>query len=341
MGRSALAAAGVAALAQGGAAMTGAVDAATALEVLRRAVAAGTELGGPTIGDLFERYRLAEQGKLRSWPAVEARWAYLRPVFADRPALGLNPIDVDAYREVRRASTTRRGKAPAPGTRNREVAILRRLLNFAVDNRLLPFNPLARLRLEAERNLRQTVLGEPELRRLLAACRPALLRAIVLVLADTGARRMEILGLRHDQVDLRTGVITIPADLTKTGRPRKIRLTRRALAAVKGLPRRAPSPFVFTAPTGRPWNPRYVYRLYQRAVAAAGLEGVAGEPVVLHTLRHSFVAKARRRGISERVVMGITGHRSRSAFDRYGAIDDSELAAAARRIEGSQGRRRP
>jgi integrase len=74
-------------------------------------------------------------------------------------------------------------------------------------------------------------------------------------------------------------------------------------------------------------------------VATAGLEGVAGEKVVLHTLRHSFVAKARKRGIPDRVVMGITGHRSRSAFDRYGHIDDAELAAAARRIEGPKARR--
>jgi integrase len=314
------------------------MDAAAAIEFLRRALG-GTGGTLPTVKELWAHYQRAERGNLRSWSDSEARGRTLLAFFGDRHAMELTPLDVDAYREHRRSMRTRRKLAPTPATRNREVSLLRRLLNFSVDNRLLPINPLARVKLEAERNIRQTVLGEEALQRLLAECGPVV-RAIVLVLADSGMRRMEALRLRHDQVDAATGIVTLTAEDTKTGRPRKVRLTRRAVAAIKALARHPASPYVFTARSGRLYHPRHIYRLYQAAVARAGIEGVHGEPITLHLWRHSFVAKARRAGIQERVVMQMTGHTTRSAFDRYGgAIAEGELDDAMATLEG--GRRRP
>jgi integrase len=311
--------------------MPAAMDAAAAMEIIRRALGGDAAGAWPTVRQLWEHYKRAERGKLRSWSDTEQRGRHLLAFFGDRDALTLTPLDVDAYRERRRASTTRRGGPPTPATRNREVATLKRLCGFAVQNRLLPLNPLAGVALEAERNIRQTIVDEASLQRLLAACSP-LLAAAVLTLADTGCRRMEVLRLRHDQLDLKAGVITLPADATKTGRPRRVRLTRRAAAAIRTLPKHGP--LVFTPARGKPYCPRHFYRLFQAAIARAGLEGVAGEPIVLHSLRHSFVAKARRQGIPERVVMQMTGHTTRSAFDRYGgSIGEDEVDAAIASME--------
>jgi integrase len=169
-----------------------------------------------------------------------------------------------------------------------------------------------------------------------------MLRAIVIVLADTGCRRMEILRLRWDQTDLGAGIVTLGAENTKSGRPRKVPLSQRAVAAIKGVRPRPPSPYVFTRRSGKPHNPRHLYRLYQRAVAAAGLQGVNGEPITFHTLRHSFVSQARRRGIPERTVMAITCHATRSAFDRYGSrVDEDEIAGAVAKMEAARGPARP
>src|SRR4051794_36921967 len=114
---------------------------AAALEVLRRALG-GEVGGGPTLPELWEHYQRAEKGKLRSWRDVEYRGRCLLAFFGPRKALSPPPLDVDAYREYRRGTLTRRKKPPPPATRNRDVAVLRHLLNFAVDNRLLPLNPL-------------------------------------------------------------------------------------------------------------------------------------------------------------------------------------------------------
>jgi hypothetical protein len=50
-----------------------------------------------------------------------------------RRAAKLTRKDVEEYRQKRFSETTRRGAAPAPGTIDREVALLKRCLNYAVE----------------------------------------------------------------------------------------------------------------------------------------------------------------------------------------------------------------
>lgn len=299
------------------------------LRSLLQAMLASEQAPAPTVRELFKRWEKVEAKRMRAWKSTKCRWPHLLAHFGDTPANQVTRLQVDEYRAARAKQRTQRGGRPVSvASRNREVASLRALLNWAVDRELLRSNPIAKLKMEQERNIRQTALGDAEVDRLLKKC-DAETSAIVLALYESGMRRLEVLELRWDEIDIATGRVTLRGKRTKNGKPRKPRLLKRSLEAILALPKRAGDPHVF-----RQFDPTWRYELFRRAVKAARLKGVGGEPITFHTLRHSFIAKCRREGVPDRVAMSLSGHLTRSAFDRYGAhIAEAEIEAALVKLQ--------
>jgi integrase len=72
---------------------------------------------------------------------------------------------------------------------------------------------------------------------------------------------------------------------------------------------------------------------WAEATKEAGCEGLK-----FHDLRRSAIRNMVRSGVSEKVAMKISGHETRSVFDRYDICDRADLNAAVRKMEEARGR---
>lgn len=253
----------------------------------------------------------------------------------------------------------------ANGTVNRSVSALRRMFNIAKkDGKLrdLPYFPLAK-----EAAPRQGFF-EREQYEALSRALPDYLRVPLAVGYFTGMRAGEILSLRWNQVDLLSNSIDLRAGETKYDAARTVpivpqlrtllleqrakrqpecsfvcfRLDRRGHAVnigsfrkvwqsrcVKlGLGKREP---VIDATTGAPLysTPRGPRSKLKAKMRYSGM--------IFHDLRRTGVRNLVRAGVPERVAQQISGHRTRSVFERYNIVSANDLADASRKLANFHG----
>jgi integrase len=113
--------------------------------------------------------------------------------------------------------------------------------------------------------------------------------------AFTAARSGEVRGALWSELDLSSGLWTIPSERMKAGREHRVPLTPELVDMLRGLPRMDGSAFVFFAPMGGMLSDMAlsaVMRRMQEAATANGgagyLDPRSGRPAVPHGLRSTF-----------------------------------------------------
>jgi hypothetical protein len=85
----------------------------------------------------------------------------------------------------------------------------------------------------------------------------------------------------------------------------------------------------------RSGRPIKSFRVTFRTACAAAAAGCPGR--VRHDFRRTAVRNLVRAGIPERVAMQMTGHKTRSVFERYNIVRAGIFAKAAKRLDAATG----
>jgi integrase len=153
------------------------------------------------------------------------------------------------------------------------------------------------------------------------------LRAMFELAYTYGWRKGELSGLRVAQVDLAERTVELNPGETKNDQGRTVVMTAQAWHLLQQcIAGKRGDALVFTRADGSAvLNFR---RIWTKVCRAAGVPDL-----LFHDLRRSGIRNMRRHGIPEKVAMTISGHRTRSVFERYNIIDQADLKAAMARIE--------
>jgi integrase len=303
--------------------------------------------------DLKTHYRTTGSRNLNE---AETRFAPLRGFFHGYRLASIGPAEITKY------VSRRQGQEVSNGTINRELAVLGKMFRLAYENgKLLRVPVIRKLKENAPRS------GFFE-RDAYAAVRKHLrpdLQCAVAIEYELGWRcQSEVLTLELRQIDLKANTIRLDAGTTKNDEGRVVYLPeglKAEIAAQIGRVRKFERKLGRVIPYLCPHftnghRHRKGERLedFKKAWASACVKAgfyrevqrertnAKGKPETVTVkvptmLRHDFRRTAVRNlvnaGVAERVAMQVTGHRTRSVFDRYHIVSPADLQEAARKLD--------
>ncbi len=318
------------------------------------------QIGAKTfVGPQQERIRVSElldsleaDYKLRGKdsPQFRAHLKHIRDCFGTWRAVEVTAEAVDKYIAERLENGT------AAATINRGTQLLNQGFSLAMERKHLSTAP--RIRHLSERgNARQGFFSDAEFRAI-ADNLPDYLHDFTRFGYLTGWRKGEIASLRWEDVD--SDIIRLRGENAKNGEARAVTLDgelaelierRKFARQVKANGGVMLAALVFHN-DGDPVGD--FRKAWATAAAAAGLgqficrsckQPVNGHKCeqcktdakyvgrIFHDFRRTAVRNMVRAGVQERVAMSISGHKTRSIFDRYNIVNEADLRDAMRRTQ--------
>ncbi|MEM5789950.1 MAG: site-specific integrase [Syntrophobacteraceae bacterium] len=233
--------------------------------------------------------------------------------------------------EIKKYIEKRMEEGASNSTINRELAALKRMLNLGakctppkVDR--VPYIPMLK-----EGNARKGFFEHAKFIAVRDAL-PSYLKGVVTFGYKTGWRKSEVTELQWSQVDLENGIVCLNPGETKNDDARTVYLDEelKELFEAQWKARKESgklTPYVFPNEGGMD-SIKSFRGSWDTACTSVGVPGK-----LFHDLRRTAVRNMVRAGIPERVAMMISGHQTRSVFERYNIVDSEDLKKAACRQE--------
>jgi len=273
--------------------------------------------------DIVKDYRVNAK---RSTRDLEARLRlHILPFFGEARASAISAADFRKFIDLRQEEEASNAEI------NRELSAIKRTYSLAIQaGRIFqkPYIPMLK-----ENNVR-TGFFEREQFESVRSHLSGDLRPMVTFAYITGWRiYSEVMPLRWPQVDFEAGRIRLEPGTTKNDEAREFPFTQDLRTVLEGQKARAVAlkkrgiicPWVFNR-GGKPI--KEFRRSWKTACRKAGIPGR-----IPHDFRRTAVRNLVRAGIPERVAMMMTGHKTRSVFERYNIVSAGDLDQAAKRLD--------
>ena len=294
--------------------------------------------------------RLAEEGG-KDLKAKRTRLDLrLVPFFGDTPLSKITSFDVERYKKHRLQEKSMRGGdrvskhtkasgskpspeagSSAPGTVNRELAVLSHLFNKAIEWGWISHRPAQIKRLN-ENNGRITYLTVEQIKRLIECAKAdqnAQIYPFIVIGVETSMRLMEILSIRREDIDIDRRMIYIPT--AKAGAREQPITGHLAAFLTNYVDALQPgTPWLFPSPSAACGHTTTIARPFRRVVEAAGLDPAQ---VVPHTLRHTAITHLVQAGVDLPTVKRISGHKTLVMVERYAHANGEHIQSAMEKLD--------
>lgn len=267
-----------------------------------------------TLSELITRY----ESRLGASVDTSRHLRVWSKLIGDYSLASMTPsLIIETREKIAEIKTHKKTKSNA--TINRYLAALSVVLSYATKElEWLDINPMSKVSKLQEPRGRVRYLSDTERDNLLGAAKTAnnpYLYPTILMAITTGARRMEILGLKWADVDLNTQRAILHD--TKNGERRGLSLVEPTLSELKKLYRkRAKSEFVFPSYDGK--QPFDIKRSWDKAISDAHIEDFK-----FHDLRHTCASYLAMNGTTMGEIAAILGHKTLQMTKRYAHLSDA------------------
>jgi integrase len=135
----------------------------------------------------------------------------------------------------------------------------------------------------------------------------------------TGCRRIEILNLRREDLDLAQRILYV--EVPKTHRRLALPINKALMKVIEEMRQNGELPdsgYLFCRENQKiPWHPSSVTHTFKKYVRRAGLP----DRYSLHSCRHTYTTYLRSKGVPQDVIQRLLGHTSTSTTDIYDHSD--------------------
>jgi integrase len=272
--------------------------------------------------DMLNDYRINNKKSIND--ATRSVSALAR-FFGGRRVQSITPTEISAYVAQRQADGLGNGSI------NRELAALKRMYNLALQSGKIIRKP--HIEMLQEDNVREGFFESDQFQAIHAMLPEYLKGPMAFAYLTAWRVRSEVLNLWWSNIDFKAGTVRLEPGTTKNKKGRLIymspalrSLLEQQYEANRIFQRENGQivPLVFHN-QGKPI--RNYYKAWHKACRLAGLPAR-----IPHDFRRTAVRNMVRVGIPERVAMEMSGHKTRSVFDRYHIVSEGDLKEAAEKL---------